>query len=125
MIGPEPFKISAPEGEYYVNFEIDMYSLSFPIVCHSFSLKREIIKHLKIKPDERNHVVNAMLIEKNEAVNTHDVLPLLVTINFIPKGEIIPEEEEQDKAERVYQFRQFIDQLTANGELDYLYYDKE
>ena len=95
MVGPKDFKISAPEGEYYVNFEIDMYSLAFPIVCHPFSLKRDILKYLEIKNERRNQVVNAMLIEKNEALNTYDVLPLLVTINFVPKGEMILHEEEE------------------------------
>ena len=124
MIGPQPFKISAPEGEYFVNFEIDMYSLSFPIVCHPYSLKREILKYLEVKSDEKNHMINAMLIEKNNAVNTYDVLPLLATINFIPK-ESNSLEDAENGGDKIFQFHQFIDQLCANGELDYLHNDDE
>lgn len=120
MVGPQPFKISAPEGDYFVNFEIDMYSLSFPILCRPCSLKREIIQFLESKKDKKNHVVNAILIEKNEALNSHNVLPLLVVINFIPKSMDHPEEEEQYSEERILQFQQFIDHLCENGKLDYL-----
>ena len=125
MVGPKDFKIIAPEGDYYVTFQIDMYSLSFPIVCHPDSLKREILKFVEANSEKKDQMVNVMLIEKNEAVNTHDVLPLLATINFIPKGEIMPEDEEQDEAKRIFQFHQFIDQLCASGELDYLHDGEE
>ena len=121
MIGPEPFKISAPEGEYFVNFQIDLYSLSFCIVCHPSSLKREVINYLEANIEKKDQVVNVMLIEKNKAVNTFDVLPLLATINFIPKNGNLSEDGNQNKAGRIFQFQQFINQLSANGELDYLH----
>ena len=125
MIGPDSFKISAPEGEYFVSFEIDMYSLSFPILCHPCSLKREMIKYLEANIERKDQIVNVMLIEKNEAVNTHDVLPLLATIYFIPNNKDLSVEEKQYSEERIFQFQQFIDQLSASGELDFLHSGEE
>ena len=120
MIGPEPFKINSPEGDYYVNFEIDMYSLSFPIVCPPCSLKREILKYLEENDERKDQVVNAMLIEKNSAVNTHDVLPLLVTISFFPKDNYPEQKEKPSSEEEVLQFHKFIDHLFASGQMDFL-----
>ena len=125
MIGPEEFKVSAPEGAYFVNFQIDMYSLSFPILCHPRSLKREMIKYLEANIKRKDQVVNVMLIEKNDAVDTFDVLPLLVTINFIPKSNFLPSDKEQHSEERIFQFQKFIDQLSASGQLEYLRNDGE
>ena len=125
MIGPEDFKISAPEGDYYVTFEIDMYSLSFPILCHPSALKREMIKYLEANGEKKDQVVNVILFENNEAMNTNDVLPLLAIINFIPKNMNLPAKKEQEKEERIFQFQQFIDQLCANRELDYLYIEEK
>lgn len=120
MIGPEEFKISSPDGDYYINFEIDMYSLSFPILFHPCSLKREVIKYLEATNKKKDQFVNIMLVEWSDPVNTHNVLPLLATINFIPKSMDLPEEEDQNRGSRIKQFRDYVDQICASGELDCL-----
>ena len=121
MIGPEEFKISAPEGDYYINFQIDMYSLSFPILSHPCSLKKEMIKYLEAKNEMKDQLVHVMLVEKNDAMNTHDVLPLLATINFIPRNTDLPDNEDHNRENRIKQFRDFIDNFGASGEFDSLF----
>ena len=120
MVGPQPFKVSAHEGEYYVNFEIDMYSLSFFILCHPCSLKREMMKYLEANIKRKDQVVSLMLIEKNDAADTFDVLPLLATINFIPKRNFLPSDKDQKREGRIKLYRDFTDQILESGDMDFL-----
>lgn len=119
MVVPEPFKIHSPEGNYTVDFDIDLDSLSFPIICHPNSFKREIIQFLNTVPNKANYYINMMLIEKSP--NTHNVLPLNVRITFFEHDlDQNMEEDSSENLDHILQFRQFIQQLSANGELDYL-----
>ena len=61
-----------------------------------------------------------MLIEKNSAINTHDVLPLLVIISFFPKENFSEVAEEPSSEEEVLQFHKFIDHLFASGQMNFL-----
>ena len=122
MTIPEPFKIYSPEGDYHIHFEIDLDSLAFPIICKPTSFQREMIKFLNGKPDGKNHWVNVMLIEKNHTIGTNNVLPLLVNITFKPHAFNFPVEKEGEcKQDGIKQFRDFIDQICASEELDYLF----
>lgn len=122
---PEPFEVHSPEGRYVVEFDEGTSTDSFPIICHPYSLKREIIRFLNSVSDGANYFINVLLIQKNHSLNSHLVLPLMARIWYEEHDLIVPLEEERGKAERVFQFQQFVDQLSTNGELDFLHNDDE
>ena len=128
MTLPEPFKIFSPEGDYHVNYDIDLDSLAFPIICKPVSFIREMIRFLNRKRERQNHLVNVLLIEKSQAVDidTFNVVPLLVNITFEPHNLNLPVSNNGEyKKDGIKQFHDFVDQLLEDGELDYLFHRKD
>ena len=123
---PDPFVFDINGKTYQVSFEVDLYSLSFSFACPPSDFKDEVIRFFKDRPDETEITVRVLVLEKNKVTTTIDIVPLLVLIKPLQNNSVATiEDDDLQRDNRIFQFQQYIDELSTSGQLDYLYNDKE
>ena len=122
---PEHFVFDINEKKYQVSFEVDLYNLSFSLVCPPSDFEAEVVKFFEERSSEKEITVRVLVLEKNDVIGCFDMVPLLVFINPLENNLEPTTKEDEDQISRIFQFQQFTDQLCANGELKYLHNGEE